>query len=176
MPFGQTDRKLDYPKPAADALVDAREALDWVGDVKGSDERQLIVEGVAWYGSQKVKMQITVRAQQTGSQLEIVARGDDLWAFAAKRCLEKFLEALANIDNPDYIPNQKKPTESPPGIVAAFGVLALFGAAILVKAWGNPWGTNHTAGVVLLAVGLAGLVAGLIWWKFKQPNKGGPGA
>src|SRR5262245_18844844 len=105
MPIGQATQSFDYHKPPDEACAAAQQALARIGQVTGAHSGS--IQGTSRYGLQKVKMQIVVAPQGSGSRIDVTALSDDVWAAGAKNCIARLFEALENLDNPNYVPSPR---------------------------------------------------------------------
>jgi hypothetical protein len=166
MPARQATQIADYDKPPAAAFADVQRALSMIGEITSVTQDGLSVRGRSWYGLHKVRMEVYVAAKEQGSTITLVAFSDLDWAAAAKDCNQRLLEALANLDNPNYVPSKRGKL---PSLALAMGGYALFLFMILILTDGMqalPLWLTAVVAVVVVSLGI-----GMVVYFFKAQTK-----
>jgi hypothetical protein len=89
------EMELDIEPKTAFQLV--QDAWSKIGRVSKSDPDSLTVDGTAKYWLNKVTMRVEIQAENDVSRLYVCARGQDIRAVAADKCLERLKEAIIEL-------------------------------------------------------------------------------
>lgn len=106
MPIGQFTQDTVYGKTPSETIMDLEKALNIIGNVQSVDRTALTIHGKTKYGLQTVNIRATITGSESNSKITIDALSDDAWGAGAKNGIQRLLEALQNIENPDYQPNR----------------------------------------------------------------------
>ncbi len=167
MPLGKITQRMDYDKPPAEALADVSKAMEIIGELRSTEEG--VIKGMVKYGAQQVQLKVRILPAGEKSTLEMTESSDDIWAYGAKKGLERLKEALDNRDNPDYVPDPKTMLQSkaqPSTIIGGLSLLLLcFGIYGYSRGHNEPWGALQIFDTACLGLGVVGLIAGffLMW-------------
>jgi hypothetical protein len=152
MSLGQVTQQAEYSKGPLETLADLERAWNLIGNVQSVDRTALSITGKTRYGLQTVKIQASVTGSETASKIRVVALSDDVGGVGAKDGVRRLLEALHNVDNPNYKPSKT-------GLSSTRLVLRIvfFLAIFLIVYWGLVSGSFPPWLVAILCVLGAGV-------------------
>lgn len=90
-----------------EAAERVRRALTAVGGVNQVTPEAHLIAGTIACGLQTVRVQVTLATESTGTRVVVQAKSDDVRQLGAQNATRRLLEALANLDNPDYVPDRR---------------------------------------------------------------------
>jgi hypothetical protein len=112
-----------------DAAVDRlRQAVGAIGKVTTRADDVGIVRGSVRYGLSHASVKITFRAVDDHSTIVTVnSCGEDRWGIVARSAINRILEAVDRLDEPNYHPNRFGPSIISSVCQVAVGCALLFG-------------------------------------------------
>jgi hypothetical protein len=106
---GESNRRIPYRRPVAQAIEDLKTAFAEAGSLLEVNESTQLVAGRVRYGLQAIRLRVTVFADgASASVLEIQGFGDDIWGGGARKGTDKLLRTLEALET------GRRPATPPP--------------------------------------------------------------
>jgi len=102
MAFGKISQEISYNQSSDKTLEILEEALSRIGKVRSVDSDALIVKGKTRFGLQTIKIEATISGDDDESVISFVGKSDDIKGLGAKKGIERLIETMENIDDPNY--------------------------------------------------------------------------
>ncbi|MCB9174356.1 MAG: hypothetical protein H6589_07090 [Flavobacteriales bacterium] len=91
------------------------DSLQKVGSLKNQDNVNFKVEGIVWYGLQRIKVFIVLASEKKTTEIQIKATSDDILEIGASKSIEKLMNEIISIsknkDNSKSVSEEKNHTK-----------------------------------------------------------------